>query len=76
MHTYVETGQTFGEFWAALTDAQRHTFLLDNNVKALVHRGQPEHPATSRHVCETYDAKTGYAVTVEFSHLATLLPTR
>lgn len=71
---YQETGQTFAEFWDDLGDAERHQFLLDNGVRARVTRDSNPQPGVSdRHVAEVYDDKSKYTVTVEFSHLATLL---
>lgn len=35
---YVPTGQSFREHWEALSDDERHTFLLESNVTATVQR--------------------------------------
>ena len=39
---WIETGQTFGQHWEALSDAERHTFLLDAGVTAYVIRSDDE----------------------------------
>jgi hypothetical protein len=69
---YVETGQTFAEFWAELDDEQRHVFLLDNHVTASVTRGQVSAPLP-KYTAGAYDNKSKYTVWVTYPALATLL---
>jgi DNA invertase Pin-like site-specific DNA recombinase len=70
---YVETGQSFAQYWEALDAAQRHALLLGNGVHAEVRRGVGNTDTLPEHTTETYDDKTRYTMRVTFTGLATLL---